>query len=59
MEQKFKDLVEMVVSAFSTDDKVTVEETPRHWERRMVSWIPISEGLELLHAVKRIKYEQV
>lgn len=47
MEQKFKELVEMVVSAFSTDDKVTVEETPRHWERRMVSRIPIGEGLEL------------
>ncbi len=53
MEQKFIDLVEMVVSAFSTDDNVTVEETPRHWERRMVSRIPIGEGLELLLALTK------
>lgn len=53
MEQKFKDLVEMVASAFSTDDKVAVEETPQHWERRMVSWVPIGEGLELLLALTR------
>lgn len=53
MEQKFKELVEMVAAAFSTDDKVTVEETPRHWERRMVSRIPIGEGLELLLALTK------
>lgn len=59
MEQKFKELVGMVVSAFSTDDKVTVEETPQHWERRMVSWIPIGDGLELLLALTKNDKVQV
>lgn len=59
MEQKFKDLVEMVASTFSTDDNVTVEETPQHWERRMVSWIPIGEGLDLLLALTKDDKVQV
>lgn len=59
MEQKFKDLVEMVASAFSTDDNVTVKETPQHWERRMAAWIPIGEGLDLLLALTESDKVQV
>lgn len=59
MEQKFIDLVEMVASAFSTEDKVAVEETPQHFERRLVSWIPIGEGLDLLLALTKDDKVQV